>query len=151
MALRFSECKEMIAVCEDYDVPLYVAYYHRSLPKFLKIKELLQNEAIGRIRSVVATHFQQPTESMRDSWRVQPDISGGGLLFDMGSHTLDMLDFLLGPIREVTGFQSNLAGNYRAEDMVTGTYVFESGVHGVGTWCFSAYKDGDKNEIIGSK
>ena len=151
MALKFSECNDMIAICKEYNVPLYVAYYRRSLPQFLKIKELLQAEAIGSIRTVVTNHYQQPTQELRDSWRVQPQISGGGLLFDMGSHTLDILDFLLGPVREVKGFQSNQAGNYLAEDIVTGTYLFESGVHGVGTWCFSAYNDGDKNEIIGSE
>ncbi|SFL59784.1 Oxidoreductase family, C-terminal alpha/beta domain [Gracilibacillus orientalis] len=84
-------------------------------------------------------------------WRLQPEISGGGLFFDLASHTLDILDFLLGPIKEVHGFASNQAGNYHVEDIVTGSYRFESGIHGVGSWCFSAYDEVDVNEIIGSK
>ena len=58
---------------------------------------------------------------------------------------------MLGPIKDVQGFASNQAGYYRAEDIVTGTYQFQSGVHGIGSWCFTAFEDVDVNEIVGSK
>ena len=61
------------------------------------------------------------------------------------------LTFCLGPIKRVEGFASNQAGHYLAEDIVSGTYVFQSGIHGVGSWCFSAFEDVDVNEIIGSE
>ncbi|MGD6849192.1 Gfo/Idh/MocA family oxidoreductase [Rossellomorea aquimaris] len=84
-------------------------------------------------------------------WRVQPEIAGGGLFIDLASHTLDILDFLLGPIQGAKGFSSNQAGYYDAEDIVTGTYQFQSSVHGVGKWCFTAFEDVDMNEIVGSE
>lgn len=99
----------------------------------------------------MTNHFQQATQDLRDSLRVQPQISVGGLLVDMGSHILDISGFLSDLVHELKGFQSNQARNYQAIDIVTGTYLFESGVHGIGTWCFSAYDDGDINEIIGSE
>jgi predicted dehydrogenase len=155
MALNFNECNEMIAACKAASVPLYVAYYRRALPRFVKIKELLENKAIGDVRFVSTTQYQKASEDVKDSenlpWRVQPELSGGGLFFDLGSHTLDLLDYLLGPIKEVQGFVSNQADYYHAEDIVTGTYLFESGIHGVGNWCFSAFEDVDVNEIVGSK
>jgi predicted dehydrogenase len=155
MALNFAECKEMIAACKAARVPLYVAYYRRAQPRFIKIKELLENKAIGDVRFVSTTQYQKASENVKDPhnlpWRVQPELSGGGLFFDLASHTLDILDFLLGPIKEAQGFASNQAGYYRTEDIVTGTYRFESGIHGVGNWCFSAYEDMDRNEIVGSK
>ncbi|MFZ7943641.1 Gfo/Idh/MocA family protein [Neobacillus sp. 19] len=154
MALNFSECEEMIATCKAARVPLYVAYYRRALPRFKKIKELLENKAIGDVRFVSITQYQKASEDVKDSqnlpWRVQPELSGGGLFFDLASHTLDLLDFFLGPIKVVQGFTSNQAGYYHAEDIVTGTYLFESGIHGVGNWCFSAFEDVDVNEIVGS-
>jgi predicted dehydrogenase len=64
---------------------------------------------------------------------------------------LDYLDYVLGPIREVKGFASNQAHLYPAEDIVTGTFVFASGVQGVGTWCFSGYDQRDLTEIVGSR
>jgi predicted dehydrogenase len=155
MALNWAECNEMIAACKAARVPLYVAYYRRAQPRFVKIKELLEKKVIGGVRFVSTTQYQKAREDVKDSqnlpWRVQPEFSGGGLFFDLASHTLDILDFLLGPIKEVKGFASNQAGYYRAEDIVTGTYRFESGIHGVGNWCFSAYEDVDVNEIVGSK
>lgn len=155
MALNFAECQEMIAACKAAGVPLFVAYYRREMPRFLKIKELLEKNAIGDVRFVSTTQYQKASDDVKDpeklSWRVQPEISGGGLYYDLASHTLDLLDFLLGPIKNVNGFASNQAGYYRAEDIVTGTYMFESGIHGTGTWCFSAFENVDVNEIIGSK
>jgi predicted dehydrogenase len=154
MARTFEECQEMIAACETAGVPLFVAYYRRAQPRFLKIKELIEKKAIGEVRFVSSTQYQKPTEDVKDSknlpWRVQPHLSGGGLFFDVGSHTLDMFDFLLGPIKVVQGLASNQAGYYPAEDIVTGTYQFESGVHGVGNWCFSAFENVDINEIVGT-
>lgn len=155
MARNVVECQEMIAACEEAGVPLYVAYYRRAQPRFLKIKELLENNAIGDVRFVSTTQYQQVSEDVMNSenlpWRVQPLLAGGGLFFDLASHTLDLLDFLLGPIQSVQGFASNQAGHYHAEDIVTGTYLFESGIHGVGNWCFSAFENVDVNEIVGSK
>ncbi|MFJ7728645.1 Gfo/Idh/MocA family protein [Neobacillus sp. NPDC097160] len=155
MALNFAECNEMITACKAARVPLYVAYYRRELPRLIKIKELLENKAIGDVRFVSTTQYQKASEDVKDSqnlpWRVQPKLSGGGLFFDLASHTLDLLDFLLGPIKDVQGFTSNQAGYYSAEDIVTGTYRFESGIHGTGNWCFSAFEDVDVNEIVGSK
>ncbi len=155
MALNSVECEEMIAICKEAGVPLYVSFYRRAMPRFLKIKELLDTKAIGEVRFVETTQYQQVAEDVLDPenlpWRVQPDLAGGGLFFDLASHTIDILDFLLGPIADVHGIASNQAGHYPAEDIVTGTYLFESGVHGVGSWCFSAFENVDKNEIVGSK
>jgi predicted dehydrogenase len=155
MARNAEECSEMAAACKAAGVPLYVAYYRRAQERFLKIKELLDQKAIGDVRFVSSTQYQKAGDDVKDSdhlpWRVQPEIAGGGLFFDLASHTLDILDFLLGPIQEAKGFSSNQAGYYEAEDIVTGTYQFQSGVHGVGKWCFTAFENVDRNEIVGSK
>lgn len=152
MARTYAECLEMIEACKEANVPLYVAYYRRAQERFLKIKELLDNGAVGDIRFVSTTQYRKASEDPNNlPWRVQPELSGGGLFFDLASHTLDILDFLVGPIKEVHGFASNHGGLYLAEDIVTGTYVFESGVHGVGNWCFTAFQNEDVNEIVGSK
>ncbi|OIU72973.1 Gfo/Idh/MocA family protein [Rossellomorea aquimaris] len=155
MARNFEECSEMVAACKEAGVPLYVAYYRRAQERFLKIKELLDQKAIGDIRFVSATQYQKARDGVKDPdnlpWRVQPEIAGGGLFFDLASHTLDILDFLLGPIQKAKGFSSNQAGYYKTEDIVTGTYQFQSGVHGIGKWCFTAFEDVDMNEIVGSE
>lgn len=154
MALHYAECREMTDACRDADVPLNVAYYRRALPRFLKIKELLDNRAVGEVHFVRTTLYQPPYPQDRDpnnvQWRVRPEISGGGHFVDLASHTLDFLDYILGPIQSVKGIASNQAGSYPAEDIVSGTFLFESGIHGVGLWCFNAFEKYDRTEIIGS-
>ena len=83
-------------------------------------------------------------------WRLQPEISGGGLFVDMGSHTLDLLDWLLGPVTRVSGVAANQGGYYEAEDVVAGVFEFTSGVRGVGLWHFNADEDRDEVEITGT-
>jgi predicted dehydrogenase len=82
---------------------------------------------------------------------VLPQFSGGGIFVDMGSHTLDFLDYVLGPIRAVRGFAVNQGNYYPAEDHVAGTFIFESGVVGVGIWCFTSFQEVDQTEIVGTK
>ncbi|WP_026702954.1 Gfo/Idh/MocA family protein [Salibacterium aidingense] len=154
MALNTQECREMTEVCKQNHVPLFVAYYRRTLPRFLKVKELLEQEAIGAIRFVSIQHTQPLTEKNdngRWPWRVDPEISGGGLFFDLASHTLDLFDYLLGPVTDVKGFARNQAGAYPAEDTVSGAFLFENGAAGTGIWNFSSYQKEDINRIVGTK
>jgi predicted dehydrogenase len=155
MALNSGECQEMIDVCRSAEVPLFVAYYRRALQRFLRIKELLETQAIGAVRFVAMTLYTKPRREELDPenlpWRVIPEIAGGGRFVDLGSHMFDFLDYALGPIREVQGFAANQQGYYPAEDMVSAAFVFESGVQGVGVWNFGSFDEVDVTEIVGSQ
>lgn len=156
MARTFAECEEMAKVSEETGVPLFTAYYRRTLPAFLKVKELVDSRSIGSIR-LVNVRFYSPAENEAEtqvaSWRYHPEISGGGLLFDLSSHTLDFLDFLFGPIEKIKANALNQAHLYPAEDVVMANWVHNTGIPGTGTWCFTT---SDKNnldevEIIGDQ
>jgi predicted dehydrogenase len=155
MALNWADCQEMIAACQAARVPLWVGYYRRALPRFIKIKELIEAGAIGQPRSVTISLHRPVRPELFDPqnlpWRVLPELSGGGIFVDMGSHTLDFLDYLFGPIRAVRGMAANQGGHYPAEDQVAGTFVFDSGVVGVGTWCFTTFQEVDQTEIVGTQ
>jgi predicted dehydrogenase len=154
MSVNAASCKQMIDACRAANVPLYVAFYRRALPRFQKVKELVDSGAIGDVRFVATVQHQTAPAADQGEvpWRLQPEQSGGGLFFDLASHTLDILDYVLGPIVEVNGAASNQLGLFSdVEDIVTGTYRFASGVHGIGSWCFSAYGYEDRNELVGSK
>jgi predicted dehydrogenase len=156
MAMTHADCLAMAAACREAKVPLWVAYYRRALPRFLKVRELIDDGAIGEVRMVIVRHFQRipSPEQMRGrfwSWRLDPKRSGGGIFFEAVGHTLDILDFILGPIEAVRAFAGNQAGAYPPEDIVTGAFRFASGAYGSGAWCFSADVDDESNEIVGSK
>lgn len=153
MAMNHGECVEMIAACHAARVPLWVGYYRRALPRFLKVRTLIEDGAIGEVRLVVSRQLQRLPELSAGEvpWRVDPALSGGGFFFEAACHTLDFLDFLFGPIREVRAFAGNQAGAWSPEDVVAATYHFQSGVFGSGIWCYTADTDEEMNEIVGAK
>ena len=156
MARTYQECQQMMAASDTAGVPLYVAYYRRTLPHFVRIRELIEAGAIGDIRHVRITLNQELlpdlVRNLDNNWRVDPDIAGGGYFYDLASHQLDLLDFLLGPIKTAKGLTANQAGKYAAEDIVSATFEFESGVMGTGVWCFSSSRVSteDRMTIVGS-
>ncbi len=154
MALHYIECAQMIGACASAGVPLFVAYYRRALPKFLKVRDLLAHGTIGTVRTVIVTHHHADPPDLDPHnlpWRVQPQLSGGGIMLDVGSHILDLLDFYLGPIAHVAGFADNHGSAYPAEDIVSGAFTFESGVQGLGSWCYGTVgQEVDRTEIIGT-
>ncbi len=154
LGMSSEESMKMVAFCKEKKIPLFSAYYRRALPKFLKIKALLDSGIIGEIRYVqVSMHQSIAEEDRKDggSWRVRPEVSGGGLLLDVGSHALDLLDWFLGPITEAQGFAVNQSKTYAAEDIVSGSWKHENDVLGTGIFCFNSYKDEDETVICGSK
>ena len=157
MGRTFIECYSMIAASTKAELPLYVAYYRRALPNFMKIKELVDSGEIGDVR-MVNIQLHKPAgpdlvASTDDNWRVKSEIAGGGYFYDLASHQLDFLDFLLGPIETATGFTANQAGLYDANDIVTGSFIFKNGVIGNGSWCFTTSQSSsiDQTIITGSK
>ncbi len=153
MALNFKECQEMMNACENAGTPLFVAYYRRALPRFLLIKNWIDENAIGQIRFVNVTFYKKPFETDlagSTNWRVQAENSGG-YFSDLACHTLDILQYFFGIIISAQGQTSNQANLYQNDDIVSGTFLFANGVHGLGTWCFSAFDNLDRTEIIGEK
>ena len=154
MAMRFEECREIVQACEKNGVRLFVAFYRRALPRFLKVKEWLEDGVIGSVRCVSVVQYQPPAleELSRATlpWRLKPEVAGGGYFLDMGIHTLDILDFWFGRIEQVHGIASNQAGLYDVEDTVTATWRHASGVQGSGSWCYVCDARADRLEIIGS-
>jgi predicted dehydrogenase len=156
MALNYSECLKINKTAEKYSVPVFVAYYRRALPGFLLVKELIEKGSIGKIRFAILQLFKAPSadeKAGKPSWRVDPEMSGGGHFFDLASHQLDYLDLLFGPVQKVRSLALNHAGLYKAEDFVSAEFLFRNNIVVSGTWSFSVLTDSSRDiiEIIGDK
>jgi len=158
MAINFKECEEMNRVSMETGVPLFVAYYRRTLPGFLKVKEWIDSGAIGDVRfvriSLTKPFLPGDLEPENQGWwRVVPEIAGGGHFFDLASHQFDYLDFVFGSVSKTEGLAKNQGGKYRSEDIVAAHFEFNNGVIGSGTWCFTAdpVAEEDELEFTGSK
>lgn len=156
MAASYSECLEMIKVSENTGVPLFVAYYRRMLPGFLKVREIINSGVIGKplyfmIRFLIPPYKEDFGKPL--PWRVNPPLSGGGYIFDLGSHQLDFIDYLFGPIEKTSSLPLNTANLYEPEDFVSAGFMCESGVAGNAVWAFTApeHLREDSIEIAGEK
>ena len=156
MALNAQECAEMLAASRANGTPLFVAYYRRRLPRFLKIRELIASGACIGTPRFVTCMLHRPLEARYRNpaelpWTVMPEISGGGLFVDLACHTLDVLDFLFGEITSVRGHASSQSNAYPAEDCVSMSFLFRNGMHGCGMWNFASHERCDEVRVVGSE
>ncbi|MGE0378442.1 MAG: Gfo/Idh/MocA family protein, partial [Planctomycetaceae bacterium] len=152
MARNLAECKQMVGAFHERGLPLFVAYYRRALPRFLKAKELIDLGRLGTISSVDYV-YEEPLRPLPPAglpWRFDPEQSGGGLFFDLGSHALDILDFLIGPLTDVAGCASNLSGAYAVEDNVVMQFRTESKIRGTASWNFAGLDRRDEVRFVGA-
>lgn len=156
MALNYEECAAINEISEKFGVPVFVAYYRRTLPGFLKIKSLIESGEIGKPRFANFQIYNYPSEDEKAGrlpWRVMPEISGAGHFFDLGSHQLDYLDFLFGPVLKVSSLAVNQARNYNAEDFISAQFLFSDNIVGTGIWSFSVSQESNRDyfEVVGEK
>lgn len=155
MAMNHAECLEMTAAAEKAGRRLFVAYYRRALPYFIKVRELLDAGAIGRPLTVCTRYIRpadpaDPADRDADNlpWRLRREIGGEGYFCDMAPHALDIFDFLLGPIADARGEKASLGGFYDVADTVVASFRFRSGVLGTGTWCFVGPEGRSEDSIL---
>lgn len=157
MAMNYAECLAMNQAAEASKQKLYVAFYRRALPYFLKVKELLENNVIGKVLTVDIRYFRPASlfdmDVREQTWRVNREIAGEGYFLDLAPHTLDILDFLLGEIVEAKGYNKNMAGFYDVSDTITAIMQFKSGILGSGSWSYvtSLQAQEDSITIIGTE
>ncbi len=154
MAPNYNDSLEIYQAFQKKKLPLFIAYYRRSLPRFLEVKEWLDNGYIGAVRHV--RWYKSRSASPMDlsgeyNWRTDKRIAAGGYFDDLASHGLDLFTFLLGAIKDASGFAINQQGLYSAYDAITGSWIHENGTTGEGSWVFGAQEREDKVELFGSK
>ncbi len=153
MARNYAECCQLVEAFAARQLGLFVAYYRRCLPRFLAAKQRIDSGQLGRLTSV-CYRYEEPLlefDSRRPPWRICVEQSGGGLFFDLGCHVLDLLDYLLGPLSQVSGFCENRGGRYEVEDTVCISFRSRSGVPGVASWNFAGSCRTDLLEVSGTE
>ncbi|MEC3908171.1 Gfo/Idh/MocA family oxidoreductase [Tamlana sp. 2201CG12-4] len=150
----YSESLEICNAFQKNNTPLFVAYYRRSLPRFLKVKEWLDANYIGEIRHISA-HLSKPANekdlSKTYNWRTDSKIAPAGYFDDLASHGLDLFTFLLGDITEAHGISLNQQNLYSAKDAVSAVWKHDSGITGSGVWNFGCNEHLDHVTIYGNK
>lgn len=158
MARNAAECARMVAAFAAADRPLFVAYYRRALPRFVEVARLLNTGALGQLMTVHYLYqgerrHRAPGGARPPSWREDASVSGGGLFLDLGSHVLDLLDHLLGPLDLLAAHAAHLSSPVvrgAVEDTVTLAFRAAADVAGTCTFAFHTTRFIDQLTFIGS-
>ncbi len=103
LALNVAEGQRMVEAVQAAGVNSQMTFHFRFYPAMLRARQLIEEGFVGRIFSFRARYYRasyiNPDKPL--SWRQQKDAAGGGALFDLGSHILDLVYYLLGDFGSV--------------------------------------------------
>jgi len=151
MAMNHSEALTMVKAADEASKTLGVAYYRRAYPKLHRALELLRQGAIGRpLLAYITCHNGWPGEEDYAPWRLDPAQSGGGPLLDVGSHRIDVLNFLFGEPQRVSCHRANCVHEGAVEDCATVLIEYRSGARGIVDVRWNSHVNRDEFRIVGS-
>ena len=131
MAMNVAEAQTMLRAAEESGKSLGVAYYRRAYPKVQRAKQLLEAGTIGKpVLAELTSHSWFDGRSSRE-WLLDPAKSGGGPLYDIGSHRIDLLNFFFGQPARAIGSLSNAVHTYLVEDNATVVIDYPKDVRGI--------------------
>jgi 1,5-anhydro-D-fructose reductase (1,5-anhydro-D-mannitol-forming) len=150
MAMNYAEAQSMVDVAAGVQPLLGVAYYRRLYPKLLRLRELLREGAIGQ--PVLAEAHCHSWLSVGDrGWLLDPALAGGGPLYDVACHRIDVFNFLFGAPVKVAALLSNVVHRIAVEDSATVLIDYASGIRGVVDVRWNSRIGRDQFRIIGTE
>jgi predicted dehydrogenase len=144
----------VVEACERAGRKLAIVFQHRFRPASLKLAELLQADALGKILTASASiRWWRPPEYFAQAGRGMHARDGGGVLLTQAIHTLDLLLHLVGPAAEVSAYvDTSPLRKIDTEDVVAGCMLYANGASGVidaTTVTYPGYPE--RIEIAGTK
>jgi len=132
MAMNEAEARSMVQIAEESGRTFGVAYYRRSYPKVQRAKQLLDARAIGTpVLAELTSHGWFDEKESDRGWLIDPTQAGGGPLYDIASHRIDVLNFLFGQPERVSAHLSSAVHHYAVEDNATVMIDYAGGVRGI--------------------
>ena len=131
-AMNYSEAYSMVSAATAAGRLLGIAYYRRMYPALDRLHQLLHAGAIGRpVYAFATAHSWFSREIEEGAWRADPAIAGGGPLFDIASHRIDLMNYVFDQPVRVTGQTATTIQNIPVEDNATVMIEHASGVRSV--------------------
>ena len=132
MGVTPSEADAMIGACRDARVKLGVLFNQRFRPEAVRMRELIDSGAIGKVYRTSMTSVMIRSQDYYDrlDWRGTWQYEGGGALLNQGIHAIDLLQWLGGMPRSVFGVVSTLRHRIEVEDFSTALLQYDGGGQG---------------------
>jgi len=149
IAITSEQADEMVKVCQDNKVTFAVDYIYRAHPLIKKAKELTDNQILGKIVSI-SLNFNIDF-APNNNYRFVKELSGGGVLRDLGTHMIDLLRFFGGEIVEINGFIDNVVYKSEVEDFAAAVLKFKESGYGYFNVSGNNKKAFNRIEILGHR
>ncbi|MBN9379444.1 MAG: Gfo/Idh/MocA family oxidoreductase [Chitinophagaceae bacterium] len=108
MALSVQDCGDMINAAERANKRLFIVKQNRFNPPVAAVKKLIDEHRLGKIYSVQLSCFWNRNEAYyKNSWKGTKALDGG-TLYTQFSHFIDLLYWMIGDVKEVSGFTGNM-------------------------------------------
>ena len=133
MALNVEQADEVIKTCEDNGVKMAVISQLRFADTVVKVKNAIDSGLLGRIVAgdVYMKYYRSQEYYNKGGWRGTWKMDGGGALMNQGIHGVDLLRYIMGPVKTVSAFTRTLARKIEVEDTASAIVEFASGALGV--------------------
>jgi predicted dehydrogenase len=152
MAMNWIEAQQMVEAASQSGQTLGVAYYRRTYPKVRRAMELIQQGVIGHpVMAFASCHSCLPADPKRQAWLFDPAQAGGGPLYDIGSHRIDLLNYIFGPPQLARACLSNTVHNIPVEDSASVLIKYPQGVHGIVDVRWNSRVPRDEFRIVGTE
>lgn len=133
MALSTKSADEIIAACQKSGKHLTVISQLRFSKDVLRVKQLLDEGAFGTVSlcSLFMKYYRSKEYYASSPWKGTKRFDGGGALMNQGIHGVDLLEYIVGPVKTVKGQIKTLCHNIEVEDTAAAVLEFENGALGV--------------------
>jgi UDP-N-acetyl-2-amino-2-deoxyglucuronate dehydrogenase len=142
MALSVQDCGDMITAAERANKRLFIVKQNRFNPPVAAVKALIDEKRLGRIYSVQLNCFWNRNEAYyKNSWKGTKALDGG-TLFTQFSHFIDLLYWMVGDVKEVSGFTGNMGheGIIEFEDNGVVSMKFYNGAIGTVNYTVNSHQ-----------
>ena len=154
MEISSAAIAEMLRVQQETGVKLAVISQHRFDPATRQVHDLVEERAFGRLVLGNAAVPWWRSQAYYDSgeWRGTWELDGGGVLMNQSIHSIDLLQWLMGPVRSVYAYTDTLAHRMETEDVAVAVLRFANGALGTISATTGAYPGvSTRIEIYGDK
>jgi predicted dehydrogenase len=152
LAMNLADAERIVAQACQSRRTLGVAYYRRAYPKIHRAMELIRGGAIGQPVLAWATcHTEIPATKSHRWWLLDPAQAGGGPLYDIACHRIDVLNFLFGEPARVAGQLSNVVHALAVEDSATVMIEYKNRVRAIVDVRWHSRIERDEFRIIGTE
>src|SRR5258708_20787298 len=132
MEISLAAIDEMLRVQQETGVKLAVISQHRFDPATLQVRQLLHEQALGRLvlGNVIVPWWRSQKYYDSGAWRGTWALDGGGVLMNQSIHSIDILQWLMGPVKSIYAYTDTLVHTMETEDVAVPVLRFANGALG---------------------